>query len=36
MEFADIANKLLLLLEKTKDSLVKDLEKQFAGVRKAA
>ncbi len=36
MEFADVANKLLLLLEKTKDSLIKDLEKQFAGVRKAA
>lgn len=35
MEFADVANKLLLLLEKTKDSLIKDLEKQFAGVRKA-
>ena len=35
MEFADVANKLLLLLEKTKDSLIKDLENQFAGVRKA-
>ena len=33
MEFADVSKKLLLLLEKTRDSLIRDLEKQFAGVR---
>lgn len=33
MEFADVSKKLLLLLKKTRDSLIRDLEKQFAGVR---
>ena len=34
--FDNVAQKLLLLLEKTKDSLIKDLENRFAGIREAA
>ena len=33
--FTDITNKIVLLLKKTKDSLLLDVEKEFAGVRRA-
>ena len=33
--FENIAGKLVLLLEKTRDTLLKDLEKEFSGLRKA-
>lgn len=33
--FTDITNKIVLLLQKTKDSLLLDVEKEFAGVRRA-
>ena len=33
--FSNVAQKIVLLLEKTRDSLILDLEKEFAGIRKA-
>ena len=33
--FVNVADKLVLLLEKTRDTLLKDLEKEFSGLRKA-